>query len=74
MSGTEATAPNDERLRILRHMLGIDRPEEKAPAPYRNRYCANSGDRALQELAELGLVERYATDEHYDWYRSMLLN
>lgn len=62
-------SPTDEQLRILRHMLGIDRPEEKDPTPYRNYYCASREAAALQELAELGLVEKFATGRHYDWYR-----
>lgn len=35
---------NDEHLRILRHMLGVDLPEVKKPKPYRDYYCANRGN------------------------------
>jgi hypothetical protein len=58
----------DEQLRILRHMLGIDLPDVRAPRPYRDYYCANSGDERLQELALLGAVRLYRQRDGYDWY------
>lgn len=58
----------DEQLRILRHMLGIDTRDERNPQSYRDYYCAAKGDKQLKELAELGAVRLYRTDEHYEWY------
>lgn len=67
---TAGMKPSSEQLRILRHMLGIERPDLKVPHPYRDYYCANKGDAALQQMAADGLVECYAIDQHYDWYRT----
>ena len=33
-----------DQLQTLRHMLGIDKPDERAPEPYRDHYCASRGD------------------------------
>jgi len=57
-----------EQLRILRHMLGIDRPDVMNPKPYRDYYCANPGDQALHELARLGAVRLYDTRGGYEWF------
>lgn len=58
----------DEQLQTLRHMLGIDKPDERAPKPYRDYYCASRGDADLAELARIGAVRLYRQCEHYDWY------
>lgn len=58
----------DEQLDILRHMLGINDPCKATPEPYRNYYCAGHDDRQLAELATMGAVRLYRTDESYDWY------
>lgn len=58
----------DEQLQTLRHMLGIDKPDERTPEPYRDYYCASRGDAELAELAQLGAVRLYRQCEHYDWY------
>ena len=58
----------DEQLQTLRHMLGIDKPDERAPEPYRDYYCASRGDVYLAELARIGAVRLYRQCEHYDWY------
>lgn len=50
------------------HMLGIDDPSKARPQEYRDYYCANPGDPELHELARLGLVRLYRTDEHYEWF------
>lgn len=47
------TTHDEEHLRVLRHMLGIDRARE----PYRDHYSANAGDPKLEKMRELGLVE-----------------
>jgi hypothetical protein len=60
---------NVEQLRVLRHMLGIDRPDMEKPVPYRDYYCANPGDPTMVELARVGAVELYATRRGYEWYR-----
>ena len=57
-----------EQLQTLRHMLGIDKPDERAPDPYRDHYCASRGDADLAELARIGAVRLYGQCEHYDWY------
>lgn len=51
----QLATPDDER--VLRHMLGIDKPEKREPEAYRNRYAANPGDEHLARLAGMGLVE-----------------
>jgi hypothetical protein len=61
---------NKEQLRVLRHMLGIDKPYIRNPIPYRDYYCARKGDTELQELAEHGAVSLYRQCETYDWYRT----
>ena len=58
----------EDQLQTLRHMLGIDKPEERAPRPYRDYYCACRGNTELAELARLGAVRRYRQCEQYDWY------
>ena len=57
-----------EQLRILRHMLGIETPRDRFPAPYRDYYCANPGKPALHELQALGMVRLYSTRDGYEWW------
>lgn len=57
-----------EQLRILRHMLGIETPRDRFPAPYRDYYCANPGDADLYELQRLGMVRLYSTRDGYEWF------
>lgn len=57
-----------EQLQTLRHMLGIDKPDERNPEPCRDYFCASRGDKQLAELARLNAVRLYRQDEHYDWY------
>ena len=45
------------QLHTLRHMLGINTPEDRDPKPYRNHYAAGQGDQELVELERLGAVE-----------------
>jgi len=59
---------SDEQLRTLRHMLGIDKPDERTPEQYRDYYCASRGDAELAEMARIGAVRLYRQCEHYDWY------
>ncbi|MDO5674812.1 MAG: hypothetical protein Q4G66_07855 [bacterium] len=61
---------SNKQLQTLRHMLGIDRPNESAPKPYRDYYCANRGDAELIELAKIGAVILYRQSDQYDWYRT----
>ena len=58
----------DEQLYTLRHMLGINTPDEAKPEPYRDYYCAYPGDPKLTQLAEIGAVRLYSTRGRYDWY------
>lgn len=62
--------PTTEQLETLRHMLGINDPYMKEPKPYRDYYAAPHGDVAMWRMALAGLVERYAVDRCYDWYRT----
>lgn len=57
-----------EQTRILRHMLGIDKPGEAHPKPYRDYYCANPGDERLHELARLGMVRQVDGPWAYEWF------
>lgn len=59
---------NPDQLRILRHMLGINKPEADKPAPYRDYYCANPGDPMMVELARIGAVVIYDQRGGYEWY------
>ncbi len=58
----------DEQLRVLRHMLGIDKPYEREPKPYRDYYCANPGDEKLYEMERVGAVRMYAAHSGYEWF------
>lgn len=57
-----------EQLDTLRHMLGINTPDDRVPKPYRNYYCANRDDPELRLLADLGAVRLYSQHGNYDWY------
>lgn len=61
---------SDEQLSILRHMLGINVRDTPKPQEYRDYYCAEPGDAELHELARLGMVEMYATQGGYEWFRT----
>lgn len=58
----------EEQLQTLRHMLGIDKPEERDPKPYRDYYCACRGDAELAEMERQGAVRLYHQCKDYDWY------
>jgi hypothetical protein len=60
----------EEQTRILRHMLGIDKPDERDPKAYRDYYCANPGDPELHALAGLRMVEIYSREGRYEWFRT----
>jgi hypothetical protein len=73
---TGAPALTAGQLDTLRHMLGINTPNDRAPNPYRNYYAANPGDTEMAALAALGMVECYLfkTSDHfpgpcYDYFR-----
>lgn len=57
-----------EQLRTLRHMLGIDKPYERAPVPYRNYYCANPGDEQLWEMERMGALRMYRASVGYEFF------
>lgn len=66
------TGPSARHLDMLRHMLGINTPEQRVPTPYRNYAAVNPGDPLFVELTALGMVERYRVaggDFEYDYYR-----
>lgn len=57
-----------EQLDTLRHMLGINTPDDREPKPYRDYYCANRDDPKLKALANAGAVRLYSQRDSYDWY------
>jgi hypothetical protein len=59
------------QLHTLRHMLGINTPDDKVPKPYRNYAAVNPGDPEYVLLAELGAVEIYSArgPSAYHYYR-----
>jgi hypothetical protein len=65
---TPPLALTDEQLRTLRHMLGIDKPEQREPQPYRNYYCADPRDEHLLALEAAGAVRMYRRCSHYEWW------
>ena len=65
-------ALTEKQLDILRHMLGINTPNDRIPKPYRNYACVNPGEPEFVELAERGAIERYETwdkNTQYHWYK-----
>ena len=64
----------DDQLHTLRHMLGINTPDDRKPRPYRDYAAVNPGDPEFGELERLGAVERVrrpAPDWAYGyaWYQ-----
>lgn len=57
------------QLDTLRHMLGINTPDDRLPKPYRDYFCANPSDARLLELERIGAVECYSTRDNYRWYQ-----
>lgn len=47
-----------DQLHMLRHMLGINTPEDRTPRPYRNYAAVNPGDAFFLELEQIGAVEK----------------
>lgn len=68
MDPDQALALTACQLDTLRHMLGINTPDDREPKPYRDYYCANRDDPKLKALAELGAVRLYSQRDSYDWY------
>ena len=48
----------EEQLYTLRHMLGINTPNDRAPKPYRNYAAVPPGDAEFAELVHQGAVEK----------------
>jgi len=69
MADSQTAELNTYQLHTLRHMLGINTPEDARPKPYRNYYCANPGEREMHELKRLGMIELYDTRGDYEWWR-----
>lgn len=59
---------SDDHLKVLRHMLGIDVVDRRAPKEYRNYYCATPGDPLLLELLDAGMVIMYRKCDQYEWF------
>lgn len=63
------TVVTEGQLHILRHMLGLnDQQDRRNPEPYRDYYCANAHDVALEKLAHLGMVTRCSDGGGYWTY------
>ena len=62
---------NEKHLDTLRHMLGINTPDDRIPKPCRNYAAVSPGDAEFVELERLGAVERYEArgGSEYDWFR-----
>ena len=61
-----------DHLHTLRHMLGINTPDDRIPRPYRNYAAVSPGDSEFKELECIGVVEKYKScdpDTQYDWFR-----
>ncbi len=54
---SDASTPTRDQLHTLRHMLGINTPDDRVPKPYRDHYAAYPGDPELAAMAAAGLVE-----------------
>ena len=61
----------NNQLYTLRHMLGINTPNDRVPRPYRNYAAVTPEDPEYIELKRLGAVERYVCQgsAEYHWYR-----
>ncbi|MBW2342528.1 MAG: hypothetical protein JRF53_00685 [Deltaproteobacteria bacterium] len=61
----------EEQLYTLRHMLGINKPNDRIPRPYRNYAAVNPGDQKFAEMERLGAVERYEAraGSDYDYFQ-----
>lgn len=65
-------AASKDQLHTLRHMLGINTPEDRVPKPYRDYGAVNPGDAKFVEMERIGLVEIYrrsSSANEYDYYR-----
>lgn len=63
---------SDEQLHTLRHMLGINTPDDRVPRPHRDYAAVSPGDTEFAALAALGAVERYrvaGAGAPYDYFR-----
>ena len=61
-----------DQLHTLRHMLGINKPYDREPKPYRNYAAVNPGDPEYLELERLGAIEKVSGPSEwseYDYYR-----
>lgn len=61
-----------DQLHTLRHMLGINTPNDRIPRPYRDYAAVNPGDAEFAELERLGAVECYRRSSpgySYDYFR-----
>ncbi|MCK4817911.1 hypothetical protein KA005_19220 [bacterium] len=61
---------NAKQLHTLRHMLGINTPNDRVPKPYRNYAAVISGDPEFIKLERLGAIREYQVriPTHYAWY------
>ena len=67
--GVEMKLTNNQ-LHTLRHMLGINTPNDRVPKPYRDYAAVSPGDAEFLELERLGAVERYTVSlGEYTYFR-----
>ena len=61
------------QLHTLRHMLGINTPNDRQPKPYRNYAAVPPGDKEFAELENLGAVSCYrragSLGSRYDFFQ-----
>lgn len=65
-------APTSDQLHTLRHMLGINTPNDRQPVPSRNYAAVTPGDPAFAALEAAGWVERFRATtwpSRYDLFR-----
>ena len=68
--GIETIELTEKQLHTLRHMLGINKPADRVPKPYRNYAAVAPGNEEYVELARLGVVELYeCSNKDYDYYQ-----
>ena len=62
---------SSKQLHTLRHMLGINTPDDRVPKPYRNYAAVSPGDKEFVELERQGAVEEYRVrgGSEYSWYQ-----
>ncbi len=61
---------DDGTVRLLCHMVGLDRIGPKLPNMYRDYAAVNPGDKNFVSMAANGLVRFYYHRDRYDYYET----